>query len=104
MVPAFIISTIVGAAIGLRFKVQVLILGLIVATLASLAVTAALGQSAWSIIATTALTAVGIQVGYLCGSFAAYAAPSAPERTSADHNSDAHALRRPVQQSHQAFK
>jgi hypothetical protein len=64
-----ILSVFAGMLIGIRFKILATMPAIGVAMLAAAAVTAAQGNPLWSVLAAAALSAIGVQVGYLCGSF-----------------------------------
>ncbi len=65
-----IVSVLAGMAIGLRFKVLMALPVMLVAALSTGAVTVAQGEHLWAILSAIVLSSVGVQVGYLCGTFA----------------------------------
>lgn len=65
-----IVSVLAGMAIGLRFKVLMIMPAIFVAALSTAAIMIAQGDHAWTIILATVSSAVGVQIGYLCGTFA----------------------------------
>ena len=70
MIVAIIVSVLAGMAIGLRFKVFMIMPAIIVAALSAAAITVAHGDHAWAIMSAIVLSAIGVQIGYLCGTFA----------------------------------
>lgn len=59
-----------GMAVGLRFKVLMIMPVIFIAVLFTGAMTVVQGDHAWAIISAILLNAIGVQVGYLCGTFA----------------------------------
>lgn len=59
-----------GMAVGLRFKVLMIMPVIVIAVLFTVAMTVARGNQAWMIVSVVLLNAIGVQVGYLCGTFA----------------------------------
>lgn len=59
-----------GMAVGLRFKVLMIVPVAVVAILVTGAMMVARGDTAWTIMSVVLLNAIGVQVGYLCGTFA----------------------------------
>lgn len=82
----WLVSALVGAAIGLRYKVLVLVPATCAEIFGSVVTTVALDHDAWSILTTTASGVVGIQMGYLCSGFACSAMPAPRQEIStSDH-------------------
>ena len=67
-----IFCALVGAIIGLRFQVYVLVPVIVAAILCAAVIAVAQGDHVWAIIFTALPSAVSLQVGYLCGSFARF--------------------------------
>lgn len=65
-----VLSVFAGMLTGIRFRLLAIMPVIIAAMLAAAAVTAAQGAPLWSVLAASVLSAIGAQVGYLCGSFA----------------------------------
>jgi hypothetical protein len=61
------IHFLAGAALGLRFKVMILVPALILTMLFAVIVGVTRGDQFWSIAVATILLGTGIQVGYLAG-------------------------------------
>ena len=61
-------STLIGAALGLRFNVLVLIPTIILAVVSTVVIAVARGDQAWSAALTIALVATTLQISYLVGS------------------------------------
>jgi len=59
---------LIGAVLGLRFKVFVLLPATVLSTAATLCAGIAHSDSPWSILFTTALALATLQMGYLAGS------------------------------------
>ena len=74
---AAILSLLVGAVLGLRFTFVILVPVIALAGLAIVAAGVAGGLGAWSVLLAIALIATSIQIGYLGGVFARYAAVAA---------------------------
>ncbi|MDO8878756.1 MAG: hypothetical protein Q8M24_11165 [Pseudolabrys sp.] len=70
MTIAITISVLTGIAIGFRFKIYMVVPAVLAAAISTVAVSVAQGDQFWSIVAALTLTAIALQVGYLCGSFA----------------------------------
>lgn len=70
MIMAITISVIAGMAIGFRFKIYMVVPAILAAALATAAVSVAQGDQSWSIALAVVLSAVALQIGYLCGTFA----------------------------------
>jgi predicted Na+-dependent transporter len=66
-----IICTVVGIALGLRFKVLVLVPAIALAVIFALIVGVARGDSFWSIVLVMVIVGTAIQLGYLVGIFLA---------------------------------
>jgi hypothetical protein len=76
MIMLAVISAPVGAVLGLRYKVLVLVPspGVIAVALAGVAH----GDGAWSILLSSVAMATVVQLGYLLGVFTRFAAPCVP--------------------------
>ncbi len=86
MTTVAILSVFAGMLVGIRFKMLVIMPVIAAAMLAAAAVTIAQGDPILSVLAAAALSAIGTQVGYLCGSFVPFvkeAPEAAPARTAA---------------------
>lgn len=70
MTMSFIISVLAGMAVGLRFKVLMNLPVIVVAVLSTAAIAVAQGEQNWAILSAIVLSAIGVQIGYLCGTFA----------------------------------
>jgi hypothetical protein len=66
-----IIGAVVGIALGLRFKVLVLVPAIALAAISALIVGIARGYSFWSIVLAIVIVGSAIQLGYLIGIFLA---------------------------------
>jgi hypothetical protein len=66
-----IIGTVAGIALGLRFKVLVLVPAIALAVIFALIVGIARGYSFWSIVLAIVIVGPAIQLGYLAGIFLA---------------------------------
>lgn len=94
MTISIIVSVLAGMAMGLRFKVLMIVPGFVIAALSTAAIGIAQGEHSWAILSAIALGAVGMQVGYLCGTFACSmreaqvmaASPSTPVPTDTYHS------------------
>jgi membrane protein DedA with SNARE-associated domain len=62
-----VVSVLVGAALGQRFTVMILVPGTVVLLALSTATGLTHANTAWSIALTTAIAATGMQIGYLIG-------------------------------------
>lgn len=82
MMTLSMISFLVGAALGQRFKVMVLMpaMAIVLVLAAGTGVTHA--QTAWSIVLTTAIAATCLQIGYLIGIFIRHVVVAALSRRS----------------------
>jgi len=65
--------TLVGAVLGTRFKVLILVPAIWLAAMANVAGGIVHGDSASTILTATVVAAVCLQIGYLCGIVAQYA-------------------------------
>jgi hypothetical protein len=63
----FLAITAVGATLGLRFKVFVLIPGIAISSITGLAMGIGRGDSLWSSLLATLLAITALQVGYIAG-------------------------------------
>jgi hypothetical protein len=70
MTMSLIISVLAGMAVGLRFKVFMNIPVIVIAVLSTAAIAVAQNEHGWAILSAIVLSAVGVQIGYLCGTFA----------------------------------
>jgi hypothetical protein len=70
MTLAITICAIAGMAIGFRFKIYLVVPAILAATVSILAVAWTTGDQYWSIASTMFMSAVALQIGYLCSSFA----------------------------------
>ena len=70
MTLAIIVSVLTGTVIGFRFKIFLIVPVMVVAAIATAIVAIMQGQTFWLIASSVALSAAGLQIGYLCGSFA----------------------------------
>lgn len=70
MTIAIAISVLAGMAIGFRFKIYMVLPAILIAALSTAAVSVAQGDQFWSIALVVGLSAVAVQIGYLCGTFA----------------------------------
>ncbi len=70
MTIAIAISVLTGIAIGFRFSIYLVALVVLAAALTTVTISLAQGDQFWSIAAVFISSAVALQVGYLCGSFA----------------------------------
>jgi hypothetical protein len=93
-----LLAILVGAVLGMRFRVLVLIpaIGLTVATI--LAAGMIRGESVASFAITAILAGSGLQIGYLAGAIARYA--TAPGRTGRRHGDEPKAAPNPVAPRH----
>jgi membrane protein DedA with SNARE-associated domain len=62
-----VVSLLVGAALGQRFTVMILVPGTVVVLALSIAAGVTHANTAWSIALTTAIAATSMQIGYLIG-------------------------------------
>lgn len=69
--------TLIGALLGTRFKVLILVPAIGLAAMANAAGGIARGDSASTILIAVAIAAVCLQIGYLCGVVAQYASTTA---------------------------
>ena len=78
MMPMIAIVTLIGAMLGLRFKVFVLLPATVLSVLAIVSAGIAHSESHWSTLVTASFVIAALQVGYLAGSGVAVlvAAPS----------------------------
>lgn len=70
MTIAIAISVLAGMAIGFRFKIYMVVSAILAAALSAAAVSVAQGYHFWPIASIAILSAVAVQIGYLCGTFA----------------------------------
>jgi hypothetical protein len=86
MTIVFLASAVFGMTIGLRRKVLIVFPATLVVGIAVIAVAAAMGKPTSTIVSLAAVSAVAIQIGYVCTSLAASIlkeAPSAPSQAMA---------------------
>jgi hypothetical protein len=65
-----LVCVLTAMAVGLRFKVLVLVPVIAIGILATGTMMIARGDHTWAILGAVLLNGVGMQVGYLCGTFA----------------------------------
>jgi hypothetical protein len=70
MTIAIIVSVFAGMAIGLRFRIFMVAPAILVAGLSTAAIALAHDAHFWPVMTSVILSAIGLQIGYLCGSFA----------------------------------
>jgi hypothetical protein len=70
MTIAIAISVLAGMAIGFRFKIYMVVPAILAAALSTAAISVAQGDQFWSTTSIVILSAVAVQIGYLCGTFA----------------------------------
>ena len=70
MTIAIALSVLAGMAIGFQFKIYMVVSAILAAVLATTAISVAQGDQIWSIVGVAILSAVAVQIGYLCGTFA----------------------------------
>lgn len=70
MTIAIAISVLAGMAIGFRFKIYMVVPAILTAALSTAAVSVAQGDQFWSTASVVVLSALAVQIGYLCGTFA----------------------------------
>lgn len=93
MTTVFLASVVFGMTIGLRGKVLILFPATLVIGIAVITIAAVMGKPLSTIVLLAAVSAVAIQIGYLCASLAASIlreTPSAPSSAAAS----------PIQQTH----
>jgi len=69
MTMAIIASFLTGIVIGFRFKIFIVVPAMFIVGLSAAAIAVAQGEPFWTIMSTAVVCAIGVQVGYLCGSF-----------------------------------
>ncbi len=69
MTTVAILSVFAGMLIGIRFRLLAIVPVMMTIMVAAAILTAAQGGTVLSVLAAAALSAIGVQVGYLCGSF-----------------------------------
>jgi len=67
MITLSMISLLVGAGLGQRFKVMILMPAIAIVLVLAVATGIAQGQTAWSIVLIAATTATCLQIGYFVG-------------------------------------
>jgi hypothetical protein len=80
MTISIIVSVLAGMAIGLRFKVLLILPAILLAGLLTTALSAMNGDLSWRTISAVVFSALSVQLGYLCGTFAV-SMKEAPVRT-----------------------
>ena len=70
MITVTLACVLTGMAVGLRFKVLMIVPVIIFAILFTGAMMVVQGDHIWAILPAIVLNAIGVQVGYLCGTFA----------------------------------
>lgn len=70
MTIAIALSAVTGIAIGFRFNIYMVVLAVLAAAAASMTFAIAQGEQPWSLAAILISSAIALQVGYLCASFA----------------------------------
>ena len=99
----FIISVLAGMAIGLRFRVLMILPAIVAGVLLTATITFVQGEHIWTIISASGLSAIGVQIGYLCGTFvysqkeAQVPASASPPTLPADAYLPQNRMRIPVQ-------
>jgi hypothetical protein len=69
MATLIIVFALIGATVGYRFQVVVLVPMILAAIVIGAVIAVAQGHHVWTTISIAALSAAGLQVGYLGGSF-----------------------------------
>jgi hypothetical protein len=87
MITISMISFLAGVALGQRFKVMVLMPAIAIVLVLALGSGVTHAQTAWSIILTSVLAAVCLQIGYLTGIFVHHVHVAALSRRSSSLNS-----------------
>jgi len=77
-----VLSVFAGMLIGIRSKVLMTMPVIVTAVSVAATVTAMQGEAVWSVLAAATLSAIGVQIGYLCGSFVPFV-KDVPETASA---------------------
>lgn len=67
MLTPAIVSLLVGMVLGHRFKVLILVPAIFLAILFAVGSGVARAETAWTVVATAAIAACGLQIGYLFG-------------------------------------
>jgi hypothetical protein len=76
----FLAITAVGATLGLRFKVFVLIPGIAISSITGLAMGIGRGDSIWSSLLATLLAITALQIGYIAGTIVHFGVTGARDR------------------------
>lgn len=86
MTLAIIVSVLAGTAIGFRFKIFMVVPAILAAAVTTAAIATAQSETLWVVASAVGLSIAGLQIGYLCGSFAVSLrdAPLATANSSAD--------------------
>ncbi len=63
----FGVCAAIGALLGLRFKVTVLVPSIVMVTFSSAVIEAAPGANSWAIVGTMVVSVIALQLGYLIG-------------------------------------
>jgi hypothetical protein len=72
MITLIIFCVLVGATVGLRFPVYILVPVIVMAIFFVAVIAVAQGNQVWAIIFAVLPSVVSLEVGYLCGSFACF--------------------------------
>jgi hypothetical protein len=64
------LSALTGIAIGFRFNILMVVLAVLSATVTIAVISAAQGEHSWPTVPALVFSAIALQVGYLCSSFA----------------------------------
>lgn len=96
MTIAAILSVFAGMLLGIRFKVLAIMPVMLAAMVAVAIATAAQDNPLMMVLAAATLSAIGVQIGYLCGSFVPFMkeAPEAAPAVSASTDRHSNAGRR----------
>ncbi len=70
MTIAITVCVLAGMALGLRFKIYMVVPAIVAATLLTAVISIRHGDQSWSVGFAMILSALAVQIGYLCGTFA----------------------------------
>jgi hypothetical protein len=70
MTIAIALSVLAGMAIGFQFRIFMVVPAILAAAAATIIISVAQGDAFWSTAGLALLSAVSVQLGYLCGTFA----------------------------------